>query len=121
MGLDESSIEDLYLGGTFHDIGKIETPQEILSKPMKLNQEEFNLVKRHPNTGYEILFDSSLSDNIKQIVLEHHERLDGSGYPNKLKGNEIHYLSKIVAVSDVISAMQSHRPYRACSSIEGRD
>lgn len=113
MGLDESSIDDLYLGGTFHDIGKIETPQEILSKPMNLNQEEYNLVKRHPNTGYEILIDASLSDNVKQIVLEHHERLDGSGYPNQLRGNEIHDLSKIVAVSDVVSAMQTHRPYRA--------
>ncbi len=113
MGLNEDAINDLYLGGTYHDIGKIEIPQEILSKPRSLNKEEYNLVKRHPKTGYEILIDSSLSDNVKQIVLEHHERLDGSGYPNQLKGNEIHDLSEIVAVSDVVSAMKSHRPYRA--------
>ncbi len=113
MGLDKGSIDDLYLGGTFHDIGKIEIPQEILSKPMKLNQEEYSLVKRHPNTGYEILIDSPLSKKAKQMVLEHHERIDGSGYPNQLKGNEIHHLSKIIAVSDVVSAMRSHRPYRA--------
>jgi putative nucleotidyltransferase with HDIG domain len=113
MGLDDDAINDLYLGGSYHDIGKIEIPQEILSKPRSLNKEEYNLVKRHPNTGYEILIDSSLSKNVKRIVLEHHERLDGSGYPNQLRGNEIHDLSKIVAVSDVISAMQSHRPYRA--------
>jgi len=113
MGLDDEAINDLYLGGTYHDIGKIETPQEILSKPRSLNKEEYNLVKRHPKTGYEILIDSSLSESVKRIVLEHHERLDGSGYPNQLKGNEIHDLSKIVAVSDVVSAMRSHRPYRA--------
>ena len=103
----------MYLGGILHDIGKIETPQEILSKPASLNNEEYNLVKRHPATGYSILHESSISENVKKIVLEHHERNDGSGYPNKLKDHQIGYLSKITAVSDVTSAMRSHRPYRA--------
>ncbi|MBN2861495.1 MAG: HD domain-containing protein, partial [Sphaerochaetaceae bacterium] len=118
LGLDQDSLQDLTLGGLLHDIGKIETPQEILSKPGQLNAEEFSLVKRHPFTGYSIIKDAMVSDNVKRIVLEHHEREDGSGYPNGLHGDDIHYLSKIIAVADVISAMRSHRPYRPALPLE---
>ena len=118
LHLDEFALLDLYLGGLLHDIGKIETPQEILSKPSSLNNEEYNLVRRHPNTGYGILLDSSVPPNVKTIVLEHHERNDGSGYPNNLHEDEINYLSKIVAVSDLTCAMRSHRPYRAALPLQ---
>jgi len=118
LGLDHEDLQDLTMGGLLHDIGKIETPQEILSKPGRLNTEEFNLVKRHPSTGYSIIKDAVVSDNVKRIVLEHHERIDGSGYPQGLAGNEIHYLSRIIAVADVIAAMRSHRPYRPALPLE---
>ena len=118
LRLETDALQDLTMGGLLHDIGKIETPQEILSKPGQLNAEEYNLVKRHPSTGYSIIKDAMVSDNVKQIVREHHERLDGSGYPEGLRGDEIHYLSRIIAVADVIAAMRSHRPYRPALSLE---
>ena len=118
LGLDHEALQDLTMGGLLHDIGKIETPQEILSKPGRLNTEEYNLVKRHPATGYSIIKDAMVSDRVKRIVLEHHERIDGSGYPNGLQGDEIDDLSTIIAVADVIAAMRSHRPYRPALSLE---
>ncbi|MFW6001623.1 MAG: HD domain-containing phosphohydrolase [Halanaerobium sp.] len=112
MNLDEEDCYKVYLAALFHDVGKIEIPQSILAKPGKLNKEEFNLVKRHPKTGYNIVKNFHMSEDIKKVVLNHHERLDGSGYPNQLSGDEISLITRIVSTADVINAMHAHRPYR---------
>jgi putative nucleotidyltransferase with HDIG domain len=113
LRLTEDQIVGLKLASVVHDIGKIRVPAEILSKPGRLDELEFNLIKRHPVTGHEILKSINFPWPIAEAVLQHHERLDGSGYPSGLKGEEILYEAKIVAVADVVEAMVSHRPYRA--------
>lgn len=113
LGLSEKIIEGLNLAAVVHDIGKIAIPAEILCKPSRLDPLEFGLIQRHPGTGYEILKSIDFAWPIAQIVLQHHERLDGSGYPHGLKSADILMEAKILAVADVVEAMMSHRPYRA--------
>lgn len=112
MALPMASIEDLHVAGRLHDLGKIAVPGEILSKPGKLSDEEFSLVKNHPQVGFEILQPLKLPLQITQIILQHHERLDGSGYPHRLEGSEILLEARILAVADVVESICSHRPYR---------
>lgn len=113
LHLTEDQIIGLRLASVVHDIGKIKVPAEILSKPGRLDAIEFDLIKRHPVTGHEILKSIKFPWPIAEAVLQHHERLDGSGYPSGLKDEEILPEAKIVAVADVVEAMVSHRPYRA--------
>jgi PAS domain S-box-containing protein len=113
MGLSSNKIRGLYLAATIHDLGKVSIPAELLSKPGKLNKIEFELVKTHPQAGYDIIKDVQLPWPIAQMLLQHHERLDGSGYPHQLKDEEIQHEAKILAVADVVEAMSSNRPYRA--------
>jgi PAS domain S-box-containing protein len=112
MGLPEEQINGIHLAGIIHDLGKIHVPAEILSKPGKLNDIEFQLIKMHPQAGYDILKHVKFPWPIADIVWQHHERLDGSGYPQGLKGDAILLESRIMAVADVVEAMSSHRPYR---------
>jgi PAS domain S-box-containing protein len=113
MGLDSNRIHGLHLAGIVHDLGKIGVPAEILSKPGRLSELELELVKTHPQNGYDILKNVDFPWPIAQMVLQHHERLDGSGYPQGLKGDQILLESRILTVADVVEAMSSHRPYRA--------
>lgn len=113
MKLSKHQIDSLYVGGYLHDIGKISIPAEILSKPGKLSNIEFEIIKTHVECGYSVLKDAALPWNIADIVRQHHERIDGSGYPNNLNGESITLESKILMVADVVEAMSSHRPYRS--------
>ncbi len=112
MGLDEHQVEGIRLGAIIHDIGKIYLPAEILSKPSRLTETEYTMIKEHPAVGFGILKDIAFPWPIAMIAHQHHERMDGSGYPLGLKGGEICLESRIVAVADVVEAMSSHRPYR---------
>lgn len=116
--LSRDEIEGLRLASVVHDIGKIRVPAEILSKPGKLSDIEFSLIKQHVENGYEILKAIDFPWPIAQIVLQHHERLDGTGYPYGLKAESILLEARILAVADVVEAMMSHRPYRAALGIE---
>ncbi|MCX8095633.1 MAG: HD-GYP domain-containing protein [Caldisericia bacterium] len=118
MGLDEEKLDMLYIAALIHDIGKISISMEILNKPFKLREVEYEWVKQHTYYGYEYLKDLNFPLPIAEIILEHHERIDGSGYPKKLKGNEIMIEAKIIAVCEVFHAMISHKPYRPPHSIE---
>ena len=113
MGLSENRLEGLRVAGTLHDVGKVSVPAEILSKPTTLTPTEFGLVKVHPQSGYEILRAIDFPWPVADIVLQHHERMDGSGYPQGLRGDAIALEARILAVADVIEAIVSHRPYRA--------
>jgi len=113
MGLSENEVDGIRMAGVIHDLGKISVPAEILSKPSKLSSLEFSLIKTHPQTGFDILKGIDFQWPIARIILQHHERLDGSGYPKGIPGNEIMKEAKILAVADVVEAMSSHRPYRA--------
>lgn len=113
MGLDAAQIDGLRMGATIHDIGKIYLPAEILSKPTKLTDVEYALIKSHAQVGYDILKDITFPWPVADIAYQHHERLNGSGYPQGLKGDEICLEARIVAVADVVEAISSHRPYRA--------
>ncbi|MBI4939011.1 MAG: PAS domain S-box protein [Nitrosomonadales bacterium] len=112
LGLAEERVRGIHLAGTIHDLGKIQTPAEILSKPGRLSATEFSLIKIHPQNGYDILKDIAFPWPIAQMVWQHHEKLDGSGYPRGLKGEEILPEARILSVADVVEAMSSHRPYR---------
>lgn len=118
MGLSEEQIEGIRMAGVIHDIGKISVPAEILSRPGRLTEIEFDLVKTHPQVGYEILKRVELPWSITQIVLRHHERMDGSGYPAGLSGEEILVEARILGVADVVEAMSSHQPYRPALGID---
>jgi HD superfamily phosphodiesterase/putative methionine-R-sulfoxide reductase with GAF domain len=118
LGYSEDEIHGIHLAGTVHDLGKIQVPAEILTKPKQLSKLEFELVKTHAQAGYELLKDIDFPWPIAQIVYQHHERLDGSGYPRELRGNETLIGAKIIAVADTIEAMASHRPYRAGLGID---
>ena len=118
MHLPEALIEGLNLAAVVHDIGKIGIPAEILCKPSKLDNLEYGLIKRHPEIGYDILKSIAFPWPLAKTVLQHHERLDGSGYPAGLKDEEILLEAKILAVADVVEAMMSHRPYRPALGIE---
>ena len=112
MGLPDDKIDGIRLVGSIHDIGKLSVPAEILSKPTKLTDIEFSLIKEHSQIGYEMLKDVESQWPLAQIVYQHHERINGSGYPRNLKGDEILIEARIMAVADVVEAMASHRPYR---------
>lgn len=118
MELTAEQIEGIRMAASIHDIGKISIPAEILSKPSKLTNVELQLIKTHSASGHDILKDIEFPWPIARIVLEHHERLDGSGYPSGLKGDRILIESKILAVADVVEAIASHRPYRPSLGIE---
>jgi putative two-component system response regulator len=113
MGLSDDKTEGIRMAGLIHDLGKIAVPAEILTKPGKLTEIEFNLMKIHPQVAYDILKDIDFPWPLSDIVLQHHERLNGDGYPKRLKGKEeILQEARILAVADVFEAMASHRPYR---------
>ncbi|MEI6153644.1 MAG: HD domain-containing phosphohydrolase [Deltaproteobacteria bacterium] len=112
MRLSKDTVDNIRMAGIIHDIGKISIPAEILSKPTKLTATEFSLIKVHSQTGYDILKDAGLPYPIAEIVLQHHERLDGSGYPQGLRGDQILLEARIISVADVVEAIASHRPYR---------
>jgi len=118
MNLEKDQIDGIRLASTIHDIGKIAIPAEILSKPTKLTEVEFNLIKVHPQSGYNILKDIDFPWPIARIILEHHERMDGSGYPNGLTGENLLMESRILAVADVVEAIASHRPYRPALGVD---
>jgi len=118
MGLPPERVEGIRLAGIIHDIGKLSIPAEILSKPTILSKIEYTLVQSHVQIGHDILKDIDFAWPIAKMILLHHERMDGSGYPQGLKGDEILLESRILAVADVIEAMASHRPYRASLGIE---
>ena len=118
MGLPPEKIEGLRMAGVIHDIGKITLPTEILSKPTKLSAIELSLIREHVRLGYDILKDVESPWPLAEIVLQHHERMDGSGYPRALKGEEILIEARILAVDDVVEAMASHRPYRPALGLE---
>jgi len=117
MGLPKDKINGIRFAGAIHDIGKLFVPAEILSKPTKLNEAEWMMIKSHPKLGYEILKGIEFPWPVAEIVLQHHERMLGDGYPNGLKGTEILLEARILAVADVVEAMSSHRPYRPALGI----
>ncbi|MCF8105084.1 MAG: response regulator [Desulfohalobiaceae bacterium] len=112
MGLDNGQAGGIHMAGIVHDLGKLSIPAEILSKPTRLTDLEFALIKCHAENGYQILKDIEFPWPIARMVLQHHERLDGSGYPHGLTRGDILLESSILAVADVVEAMASHRPYR---------
>lgn len=112
MGLPPEQVEGIHFGGLIHDLGKLYVPAEILSKPGRLSPVEFELVKQHPQAGYDIIKAIEFPWPVARMVLEHHERLDGSGYPGRLMGDAILFEARILAVADVVESMSSHRPYR---------
>ncbi len=118
MGLSPEKIDGLRMAGSIHDIGKLSIPAEILSKPTKLSEIEFSLIKEHPQKGYEILKNVESPWPLAEIVYQHHERMDGSGYPRRLKGDDILIEARILAVADVVEAIASHRPYRPAFGID---
>ncbi len=118
MGLPDERIKTIHIAGLIHDIGKINIPGEILSKPGKLNAGEFALIKNHPETGYSILNKVDFPPPISQIVYQHHEKMDGSGYPLMITGDQIILEARIITVADVVEAMSGHRPYRPSLGLE---
>lgn len=118
MGLTADQIEGIRIAGYLHDLGKICVPAEILAKPGRITAIEFSMIKVHPQFGYEILKEIEFTWPVAQATLQHHERLDGSGYPQGLAGGKILIEACILAVADVVEAMSSHRPYRAALGIE---
>ncbi len=118
LGLDSDELRLLRLAATVHDLGKITVPAEILSKPTRLSEVEFAIIRRHSEAGWELLEPAGLPASITDAVLQHHERLDGSGYPAGLEEGAIGEFARIVAVADVVEAMSSDRPYRPVIGIE---
>lgn len=118
LGLSSESIDALRIAGTLHDIGKMHIPAQILNKPGRLSDMERELIKAHVDDGYEILKSIPFDPSVSEIILQHHERLDGSGYPRGLKGKKITKEARILGVADMVEAMASHRPYRPAHSIK---
>lgn len=118
MGLSESIQETVYISSLIHDIGKIYVPLEFLTKPGKLSNIEFDVIKRHVEKGYEILKPIPFEQPVSTIVRQHHERIDGSGYPDALDGESILLEARIIGVADVVEAMSSHRPYRPALGVQ---
>jgi PAS domain S-box-containing protein/putative nucleotidyltransferase with HDIG domain len=118
MGLANDTVDSIRMAGSIHDIGKMSVPAEILSKPGRLSDIEMNLIKVHSQSGYDILKDVGLPYPIAEIVLQHHERLNGSGYPQGLGGSQILLETQIVAIADVVEAIASNRPYRPAKGID---
>jgi putative nucleotidyltransferase with HDIG domain/PAS domain S-box-containing protein len=118
IGLDEDRLEGLRLGAMIHDIGKIYVPAEILNRPGRLSHAEFEIIKSHTEVGYDIIKDVKFPWPVADMVVQHHERLDGSGYPRGLRGDEIILEARILAVADVVEAISAHRPYRPAVGID---
>jgi PAS domain S-box-containing protein len=118
MDLSEELIDSIHMAAKLHDVGKINVPAEILSKPGKLSRIEMEMIRVHPEVGYDILKSIAFPFPISKIVLQHHERMDGSGYPAGASGNNILLEARILAVADVVESMASHRPYRPACGIE---
>jgi putative nucleotidyltransferase with HDIG domain len=118
LGLDDDRLEGLHTGGLVHDIGKINVPAEFLSRPGHLSSEIHQVIRTHPQMGWEIMHDIEFPWPVADMILQHHERMDGSGYPNGLKGDEILFEARILAVADVVEAISSHRPYRAALGLD---
>lgn len=112
IGLTDWQVTGIYITGLLHDVGKVSVPSEILSKPGKIDASEFNIIKNHCQVGHDILQKIDFPWPVTTVVLQHHERLDGSGYPEGLSGDDIILESRILSVADVVEAMSSHRPYR---------
>jgi putative two-component system response regulator len=117
-GFPQEEVEGIRIAGLLHDIGKISIPTDILNKPGRISQYEYMLIQEHPQSGYEILKDIRFEQPIVEVILQHHERVNGSGYPHGLKGKKIMVEAKIMAVADVVEAMASHRPYRPSLGID---
>lgn len=117
MGWDDNAVQALYMAAMVHDIGKVAVPSEILTKPTRLTDLEMQMVQGHVESGYQILKDIPFPWPIADMVRQHHERLDGSGYPHGLKGDQICLEARILAVADTIEAMATHRPYRAARGL----
>ena len=118
LELPEDQIEGAYMAASLHDIGKISLPAEILTKPIQLTEIEISLIQAHSQSGYDILKGIEFPWSIADIIIQHHERMDGSGYPNGLAGDSILIEARIVGVADVVETMSSHRPYRPSMGIE---
>lgn len=118
MKMSSKDADDIRLAGLVHDVGKMSVPTEILTKPGKLTDAEYALIKEHAKTGYDILTDADMGTNIVNMVHQHHERCDGSGYPEGLDCGDILPGAKILMVADVVEAMASHRPYRSALGME---
>ena len=118
MGLSANQIQGIHFAGIIHDIGKISVPGEILSKPGKISENELGIIKEHPRAGHNILKTVDFPWPIAQIVLQHHEKMDGSGYPDGISGEDILIEARILTVADVIEAMSSHRPYRPTLGVD---
>lgn len=117
-GLPQDTIDGIHIAGSIHDIGKLSVPAEILAKATKLTDLQFSFIKEHSQIGYDILKNVESPWPLARIVYQHHERMDGTGYPNHLKGDEILMDARIMAVADVVEAMASHRPYRPAYDIK---
>ncbi len=118
MGLSKNRVDCIFIAGTVHDIGKIAVPKQILSNPGKLNDIEFQIIKTHPEVAYDILKTVDFDFPLAKIVLQHHEKMDGSGYPHGVTADEILLESKVLSVADVVEAVASHRPYRAALGVD---
>jgi PAS domain S-box-containing protein len=118
MGLPQGTIDAIRMAGSIHDIGKLYVPSELLTKPSRLTDIEFSLIKEHSRRGYEMLKDVESPWPLAEIIYQHHERMDGSGYPRNLKGDDILIEARILAVADVVESMASHRPYRPSLGID---
>ena len=118
MGIPREQIDSIHLAGTIHDIGKMQVPTEILSKCGKLTELEFDMIKTHSQAGYDILKTIEFQWPVAEFVLQHHERMDGSGYPSGLSGNNILMEARILSVADVVDAIIPHRPYRPALGID---
>ena len=112
MNLPEAQVVGIYMASIVHDIGKINIPAEILTKSGQLTEIEINMIRTHPRLGYDILKTIEFPWPVAQIVHKHHERLDGSGYPSGLTGNDILLEARILAVADIVEAISNYRPYR---------
>lgn len=117
LNLDMKSLFNLTLGGLLHDVGKLMIPMTIIQKKSSLNESEMDLMRRHSELGMSLVAGCNLSDDCIAVILQHHERLDGSGYPHGLKSGDIHPLAKIAMIADVLDAITSYRPYRPAKSI----
>ena len=118
MNLSENQIQGIHFAAIIHDLGKIHVPAEILVKPGRLNELEYKLIQVHPQTGYDIVKDIKFPWPIAEIILQHHEKFNGTGYPQGLKGDQTLLEARIVSVADVVEAMSSHRPYRPALGID---
>lgn len=118
MALDEEDVKGIEVAATLHDIGKIAVPTAILNRPGRLSPPEFELIKAHSQTGSDIVADVPFPWPVAEMILQHHERLDGSGYPSGLSDGDILMGSRILAIADVVSAISSHRPYRPAMGLD---